>query len=175
MSRPNVLLIVADDHASAALGACGARANRAPHLDSLAADGVRLDACFGANTLGAPARASFLTGKYSHATGIEPLADAIDHGAESTRGRWLRAAGYQTAWLGKRRRDHGGRADPQGFDDGNGWPDQGAYFDPVAIEMGALNQPGLRHGFPGGSSLGLAGAPAGRTAFLSVCGTQGSP
>ncbi len=137
MSRPNVLLIVADDHASAALGACGARANRAPHLDSWAADGLRLDASFGANALGAPARASFLTGKYSHAAGIEPLADAIDHGTESTLGMWLRAVGYQTAGLGKWRRGHGGRADPQGFDDGNVWPDQGAYFDPVTIEMGA--------------------------------------
>ena len=137
MSRPNVLLIVADDHAPAAIGAYGARANRTPHLDSLAADGLRLDACFCTNALCTPARASILTGKYSHATGIKTLADAIDHSAESTLGMWLRAAGYQTALLGKWYLGHGGRADPQGFDYWNVLPDQGAYFDPVTIEMDA--------------------------------------
>ena len=137
MPRPNVLLIVADDHAPAAIGAYGARANRTPHLDSLAADGLRLDACFCTNALCTPARASILTGKYSHATGIKTLADAIDHDAESTLGLWFRAAGYQTALLGKWHLGHGGRADPQGFDYWNVLPDQGAYFDPVTIEMGA--------------------------------------
>ena len=140
MIRPNVVMIVADDHAPAALGAYGARHNQTPHLDSLAADGMRLDNCFCTNAICTPARASILTGKYSHSTGIKTLSDVIDHDQESTLGMWMQQAGYQTAMIGKWHLGHGGKSDPQGFDYWNVLPGQGAYFNPDTLEMGQRRQ-----------------------------------
>ncbi len=140
MDQPNVILIVADDHAPAAIGAYGARNNRTPHLDSMAAQGLRLDNCFCTNAICTPARASILTGKYSHTTGIRTLSDVIDHDRESTLGMWFQQAGYQTAMIGKWHLGHGGRSDPEGFDYWNVLPVQGSYFNPETYEMGQRQQ-----------------------------------
>ena len=69
--RPNVLLIMADDHAPAAFSTYGSKLNRTPNLDRIAAEGLRLDRCFCTNAICTPARASVHTGKYSHTTGIK--------------------------------------------------------------------------------------------------------
>lgn len=136
MSQPNVILIVADDHAQAAIGAYGANYVRTPHLDTLATQGMRLSNCFCTNAICTPARASLMTGKYSHTTGIKTLDDVIDHNHETTVGMDFRAAGYQTAMVGKWHLGHGGNSDPRGFDYWNVLPGQGSYFDPDSLEMG---------------------------------------
>lgn len=136
MSRPNVVMIVADDHAPAAIGAYGSALNRTPNLDALAHQGMKLDRCFCTNAICTPARASILTGRYSHRTGIKTLGDTIDHDREPTLGMWLREAGYQTAMIGKWHLGHGGNSDPRGFDYWNVLPGQGSYTDPETIEMG---------------------------------------
>ena len=136
MPQPNIILVVADDHAPAAIGAYGARYNRTPNLDSLATEGLRLENCFCTNAICTPARASIMTGKYSHATGIKTLNDVIDHDRETTLGMAFQAAGYQTAMVGKWHLGHGGKSDPRGFDYWNVLPGQGAYFDPETLEMG---------------------------------------
>ena len=64
--RPNILYIMADDHASHAISAYGSRINKTPHIDRLAKDGLRLDNCFCTNSICGPCRAVLLTGKYSH-------------------------------------------------------------------------------------------------------------
>ncbi len=137
MPRPNVILIVADDHAPAAIGAYGARHNQTPNLDALAAKGLRLANCFCTNAICTPARASIMTGKYSHATGIKTLDDVIDHDRETTLGMAFQAAGYQTAMVGKWHLGHGGKSDPRGFDYWDVLPGQGVYFDPETLEMGS--------------------------------------
>lgn len=136
MTRPNVVMIVADDHAPAAISAYGAHHIHTPHLDSLAADGLRLDNCFCTNALCTPARASIMTGKYSHTTGIRTLSDVIDHDRETTLGMWFQQAGYQTAMIGKWHLGHGGTSDPRGFDYWNVLLDQGQYLNPETLEMG---------------------------------------
>ncbi|MBV7334893.1 sulfatase [Chloroflexi bacterium TSY] len=134
--RPNILLIVADDHAPAAFSTYGSQINQTPNLDRLANEGLRLDHCYCTNSICTPARASILTGKYSHGTGIKTLNDTIDQTRETTLGMLLHDAGYQTAFIGKWHLGHGGVSDPVGFDYWNVLPIQGAYRDPEMIEMG---------------------------------------
>ncbi|KAL1840290.1 hypothetical protein VTK73DRAFT_3798 [Phialemonium thermophilum] len=45
-SRPNILFVMADDHAAKAISCYGAGINYTPHLDRLAAEGMRFDHCY---------------------------------------------------------------------------------------------------------------------------------
>ena len=136
MNQPNILLIVADDHAPAAFSTYGSQINQTPNLDRIAQEGMRLDQCFCTNAICTPARASILTGKYSHVTGVKTLSDVIDQTRQTTLAMRLHEAGYQTAFVGKWHLGHGGPSDPVGFDYWNVLPVQGSYFDPEMIELG---------------------------------------
>ena len=129
--RPNILYIMSDDHASHAIGAYGSRINKTPHIDRLAQEGVRLENCFCTNSICGPSRAVLLTGKYSHKNGFWRNGQTFD-GSQGTFPKRLRKAGYQTAMIGKW---HLG-GEPTGFDYWNILPGQGAYHNPVLIEMG---------------------------------------
>src|SRR5512143_504635 len=92
--RPNLLFIYTDDQRYDALSVVqqeqGARGRfpwfKTPHLDRLAAEGVRFRNAFVVNSLCAPSRAVFLTGRYNHLNGIAsnfrpfPL-DNVTHGS----------------------------------------------------------------------------------------------
>src|SRR5438093_4637496 len=69
-NRPNILFIMADDHAAHALSCYGSKINQTPQLDRLAKEGMRFDRCFCVNSICTPSRASILTGKYSHLNGV---------------------------------------------------------------------------------------------------------
>jgi choline-sulfatase len=96
----NVLLIVADDHATEAFGAYGNEQIRTPNLDRLAAEGVRFAHAYANAPVCTPSRQSFLTGRLPHATGVTllgtPLADST-----TTMADWLGARGHRTAAIGK--------------------------------------------------------------------------
>ena len=49
--RPNILYIMADDHASHAISAYGSRINQTPNLDRIAKEGMRFDNCFCTNSI----------------------------------------------------------------------------------------------------------------------------
>lgn len=61
--RPNVLLIMSDDHSAAHVGCYGNREIRTPNLDAFAAEGVRLDRAYVATPQCVPSRAAYLTGR----------------------------------------------------------------------------------------------------------------
>lgn len=128
---PNILYIMADDHASHAISAYGSKINKTPHIDRIAAGGMRFDNCFCTNSICTPSRAVILTGQYSHITGVKTLADGLD-GERQNVAKLLRKGGYQTAIVGKWHLKN----DPAGFDYWNILPGQGAYHNPVMIEMG---------------------------------------
>ena len=106
--RPNIVFMLSDDHAAHAIGTYGSVVNRTPHIDAIAAAGVRLDNLFATNSLCAPSRASILTGTYSHVNGVTTLDTPID-ASQPTFVTALREAGYRTAFVGKW---HMGRAGP---------------------------------------------------------------
>jgi arylsulfatase A-like enzyme len=130
-SRPNIIYIMTDDHASHAMSCYGSRINKTPHLDRIARQGMRFDNCFCTNGICAPCRAVVLTGKHSHVNGLIDNAVSFD-GSQQTFPKLLREVGYQTAIIGKWHL----KSDPTGFDYWNILPGQGVYYNPVLIEMG---------------------------------------
>ncbi|MGD8538283.1 MAG: sulfatase [Candidatus Aminicenantes bacterium] len=134
-SRPNIIFIMADDHAAHAVSAYGSRINRTPNIDRIAKEGIRFTNCFCTNSICAPSRAVILTGKYSHLNGVRDNAVQFD-GAQRTFPKILQEAGYQTAMIGKWHL----KSDPTGFDYWNVLPGQGHYYNPDLIEMGEKKQ-----------------------------------
>ena len=127
--QPNILYIMADDHAAHAISAYGSRINQTPNIDRIATAGVRLTNCFCTNSICTPSRAAILTGQYSHKNGVYTLDDAIDPKRNHV-AKELQRAGYQTAMIGKWHL----ATDPTGFDYWNILPGQGVYYDPVFID-----------------------------------------
>lgn len=68
--RPNVLVILSDDHGSWAMGCAGNHEIRTPNLDRLAASGIRFSSFFCASPVCSPARASLLTGRIPSQHGV---------------------------------------------------------------------------------------------------------
>jgi arylsulfatase A-like enzyme len=142
-TRPNIVLIMSDDHAAHAISAYGSRLINTPNIDRLAKEGMRLENCFVTNSICTPSRAAILTGKYAHVNGV-PVFNHIDNSQPMLQ-KYLQQAGYYTGVIGKwhlggndpKRPDDG---KPTGFDYWNILPGQGAYFDPVMIEMGERKQ-----------------------------------
>jgi len=137
--RPNVVLILTDDHAAHAVGAYGSVVNATPRIDQIAEAGWRLDNCFATNALCSPSRASILTGTYSHVNGVTTLHTPID-ASQPTFVSQLRAAGYRTAVVGKWHMGYGEGHDPQNFDYWDVLLDQGEYHNPNFLSAGGLRQ-----------------------------------
>jgi arylsulfatase A-like enzyme len=133
--RPNILFIMADDHAAKAISAYGYGLNQTPHIDRIAEEGMRLNHCYVTNSICTPSRASILTGTYNHINGVTTLATHIDNRLPNV-AKHLRQVGYQTAIFGKWHLGEGRPHEPTGFDRWSVLPGQGDYFDPVMIEMG---------------------------------------
>ena len=67
---PNIVLILADDLGYGDLGSYGSRVIRTPHLDRLAAEGVRFANFYASASVCSPSRAGLMTGRYPVRTGI---------------------------------------------------------------------------------------------------------
>lgn len=95
--RPNILLILADDLGTEALGCYGGLDYRTPHLDRLAATGVRFTHAY-AQPLCTPTRLQLMTGQYNHRNWV---AFGVMNPKEPTFGHFMRDAGYRTCIAGK--------------------------------------------------------------------------
>ncbi len=124
--RPNIIYIMADDHAAHALSCYGSKINKTPNLDRLADEGMLFRNCFCTNSICAPCRAVVLTGKYSHLNGVIDNRRTFD-GSQQTVAKLLQKAGYQTAMVGKWHL----KSAPTGFDYWHVLRGQGPYYNPA--------------------------------------------
>lgn len=106
--RPNIVLIMADDLGYGDLGCYGHPTNRTPHLDRLAAGGLRFTDFHSNGPMCTATRAALLTGRYQHRFGRMfegALGDAdYDRGlplGTPTMASILQQGGYATAMYGK--------------------------------------------------------------------------
>ena len=131
--RPNIVLVLSDDHAAHAISTYGAGLNRTPCLDRIAEQGVRMDDLYCTNSICTPSRASILTGTFFHVTATTAIYTEIDHRLP-TFPEVLQADGYATALFGKWHLGRSEAARPRGFDSWRIFPDQGQYVDPVMTD-----------------------------------------
>ncbi|MEZ0266716.1 MAG: arylsulfatase [Phycisphaerae bacterium] len=106
-SKPNIVFILADDLGYNDLGVTGSKAIRTPHIDKLAAEGVRFTAAYCGTSVCAPSRCTLLTGLHTGHAHIRANREIKPEGQEPlpagtvTVAHLLKSAGYQTACAGK--------------------------------------------------------------------------
>ena len=100
--RPNIVFILSDDHRWDQLGCAGHPIVKTPHIDQMAADGVRFKNMFVTTSICAASRATIFTGMYErghrYTFGTVPIANEFISNSYPTK---LKAAGYRTGFVGK--------------------------------------------------------------------------
>ncbi|MCA9139755.1 MAG: sulfatase-like hydrolase/transferase [Planctomycetales bacterium] len=109
-SQPNLIVVMVDDMGYAGVSCFGNPYFDTPEIDRLASEGMRLTDFHSSGTVCSPTRAGLLTGRYQQRAGIEavihPVSDHPEHRkglqlSETTFAESLKAAGYDTALIGK--------------------------------------------------------------------------
>jgi choline-sulfatase len=96
----NLLFLLSDNHNRALAGCYGHPKATTPHLDRIAASGVRFANAYSASPLCCPARAALATGRFPHQTGFFDNAIVYDGSTPSWMHR-LREQGHHVASIGK--------------------------------------------------------------------------
>lgn len=94
---PNIILIMADDMGHECVSSNGSESYKTPHLDAIAAQGVRFTNCF-ANPLCTPSRVKIMTGMSNVRNYVK--FGSLDRG-QKTFAHYLKEAGYKTCITGK--------------------------------------------------------------------------
>ena len=129
--KPNIVIILSDDHAYQSISAYGGKLMQTPNIDRIAREGAIFNKAYVTNSICGPSRAVILTGKYSHKNGFKDNANSSFDGSQDIFVKHLRTAGYQTAWIGKWHLE----TQPQGFDYWQILPGQGQYYNPDFLTM----------------------------------------
>jgi arylsulfatase A-like enzyme len=111
-TKPNIVIILADDLGNADLGYHGSDI-KTPNIDKLANDGVRAESFYGMPVC-TPSRAELMTGRYAMRYGLQTLVIFPSHTFglptdERTLAQALKDVGYQTAMVGKWHLGHANR------------------------------------------------------------------
>ncbi len=103
--RVNILLIIADDHGTDALGCYGNPVIATPALDQLAAEGIRFTNAFCTSASCSASRSVIMTGRFNHATAHYGHSHGYNHFStydnEKSLVHYLKEAGYRTGRVGK--------------------------------------------------------------------------
>lgn len=134
--QPNIIFVMAGDHAAKAISAYGHGINATPNIDRLAVDGMLFNHCYVNNSICTPSRAAIITGTphahfptahdgnqsltsdagtHNHVNAIRTLGDSLNTWMPTVAAH-LQYAGYQTAMIGKWHLGEGKAHEPRGFD-----------------------------------------------------------
>ncbi len=133
--RPNLIWIMADDLGYADLGCYGQKVIKTPHIDRMAAEGLRFTHFYAGATVCAPSRSVLMTGLHHGHTRVRGNAGSSNPAAQAltpedvTVATVLQKSGYRTALVGKWGLGDVGAADSglpgkQGFDEFFGYLNQ---------------------------------------------------
>jgi len=98
---PNIIFILADDLGFGDLGSYGQKRFATPHLDRLAAEGLRFTQHYSGATVCAPSRSALLTGLHTGHSRIRANGPSHLPDTDLNVARLLKDAGYLTACIGK--------------------------------------------------------------------------
>lgn len=148
--RPNVLVLMSDQHKRSCMGVAGDRVAHTPNLDALARDSVRFTNAYCSNPVCGPSRASIMTGLYTfhletrgNGRPFSPKHKTIAH--------QFSAAGYLTSLVGKM---HFVDAQTHGFDYKLEYNDWWQYLGPkTKLYADELGRPNSGAGLPQIDSL----------------------
>jgi len=111
LPKPNFIVILCDNIGNGDLGCLGSNLHRTPHLDRMAAEGMRLSSFYVTSGVCTPSRASLMTGCYPRRVNmhvddrgglvLRPVAAKGLNPQEETIAKVLKKAGYATACIGK--------------------------------------------------------------------------
>jgi arylsulfatase A-like enzyme len=144
--KPNFIVIYTDDQGIGDLGCYGSPEMKTPHLDKMAASGIRFTDWHTNSPVCSPSRASVLTGKYPQRAGVPQILKSSPEfdvpglkKGETTLPGELKKLGYRTAAVGKWHLGSAAHSRPQaqGFDEWfgfySGWTD---YFSHTYYTLG---------------------------------------
>jgi arylsulfatase A-like enzyme len=108
-SQPNIIIFLADDLGYADVGFNGCEDIPTPHIDSIAAKGVKFTDGYANHPVCSPSRAGLLSGRYQHSFGFENNSGPEEYSAPNfgiprdvpILAERLKDVGYKTAWVGK--------------------------------------------------------------------------
>ena len=100
-ARPNFVFVLVDDLGRQDVGVYGSNLHETPHMDQLAADGMRFDKAYTAHPRCVPSRLATMSGRYPASYGIPGFQDRKNtkHAlplSAVTFGEDLQEAGYET-------------------------------------------------------------------------------
>jgi len=139
---PNILLILVDD-LKPALGCYGDTAARTPHIDALAARGMRFNRAYCNQAVCAPSRFTLMLGSHSTSTGLYGLGSQLREILPSavTMPQYFARHGYRTESLGKVFHiGHGNQGDPKSFSVPHFKDKVIEYLEPASTDGGKLTR-----------------------------------
>lgn len=142
---PNVILIMADDVGSDAIGCYGGESYETPHIDKLATNGMRFTH-FYSMAVCHPTRVCLMTGKYPSTLGDPRWGSFPKSEDAASIGSRMKRAGYRTAVAGKWQlslmKNDKRQPARMGFDEWClfGWHEGGRYHDPFLYQNGELRK-----------------------------------
>ncbi len=126
-ARPNIILVMADDHGWGDTGYNGHPFVKTPHLDQMASEGLRFDRWYAAAPVCSPTRGSCLTGRHPYRYGIYFANTGSLKMQETCLAEVLREKGYATGHFGKW---HLGTLTTKIKDSNRGGPQSDAIYSP---------------------------------------------
>ena len=99
--KPNILVIMSDEHYASVLGCCGDDIVQTPNLDRLARRGVTFDSCYCNSPLCVPSRLSFTSGKYASRVSAWNNNCWLPTADYPSLPRAMNSAGYESVLCGK--------------------------------------------------------------------------